>query len=141
VARVDKTIVVDVPIQKAYDQWTAFEDFPNFMDGVVEVKRIDDDELRWVTRQGNRRSESRVRIVRRVLNRILAWESESNDGNSGAVLFRSVEPEKTEVQLHLEYVAGDVREQLGDARDAVQRRVETNLRRFKDFVEARRDIA
>jgi len=141
VARVDKSIVVDVPIEKAYDQWTTFEDFPHFMDGVVEVKRIDGELLSWVTGREGRRRKSQVRIVRRVLNKVLAWESESEDGNNGTVVFRSVAPEKTEVQLHLEYVAGNVREQLGAARGAVQRRIEGNLQRFKDYVEARRDTA
>jgi uncharacterized membrane protein len=72
-----------------------------------------------------------------VLNRVLAWESESEDGNNGTVVFRSVAEEQTEVQLHLDYAAGNVREQLGDARGDVQRRIEGNLKRFKEFVEAR----
>jgi uncharacterized membrane protein len=107
------------------------------MEGVEEVRRVDNELLSWVTTLAGERHESQVRIVRRVANKVLAWESESDDGNNGTVVFRAVGTEKTEVQLHLDYGAGNVREQLGDTRGVVSRRIDGNLRRFKDFVEAR----
>jgi uncharacterized membrane protein len=137
VARVDKTIEVNVPLGTAFSQWTAFEDFPHFMEGVEQVRRLDDDLLSWVTTLGGERHESQVRIVRRVPNKVLAWESESEDGNNGTVVFRAVGTEKTEVQLHLDYAADNVRDQLGDSRGVVSRRIDGNLSRFKDFVEAK----
>ena len=136
-ARVDKTIEVNVPLGAAYGQWIAFEDYPHFMEGVEQVRCLDGDLLSWVTTVAGERHESQVRIVRRVANKVLAWESQSEDGNNGTVVFRAVGNEKTEVQLHLDYAGANVRDQLGDSRGVVSRRIDSNLKRFKDFVEAK----
>ncbi len=45
---VEKKIVVNVPVGTAYSQWTRFEEFPHFMDGVESVTRLSDDRLKWI---------------------------------------------------------------------------------------------
>jgi uncharacterized membrane protein len=43
----EKSIVVDAPIRQVYNQWTQFEEFPLFMEGVDEVRQLDDKRLHW----------------------------------------------------------------------------------------------
>ena len=135
-AKVEKSIEVNAPVSAAYIHWTRFEEFPRFMEGIAEVRRIDDARLFWVAEIGGQRKEWYARITRQTRDEVIAWESESGAVNSGIVSFRPSEPGKTEVVLHMEYEPEDAKERAGDVLGVVSRRVEGDLLRFKEFVES-----
>jgi uncharacterized membrane protein len=137
VARIDKTIEVEVPVRTAYNQWTQFEEFPRFMEGVQEVRQLADERLFWAAEISGQRKEWYARITRQVPDEVLAWESEGGTANGGTVIFRPKDAGKTEIELHMDYQPEDFKEQVGDTLGFVSRRVEGDLKRFKEFIEAR----
>ncbi len=136
-ANVDTKITVDVPLQTAYNQWTQFEEFPRFMEGVKEVQQLSDERLFWTAEVGGEQKEWYAHITRQVPNEVLAWESEGGVVNSGTVIFKEPESGKTEIELHMEYEPEDFKEKAGDALGFVSRRVTADMKRFKEFIEAR----
>jgi hypothetical protein len=134
---VDKKIEVEVPVETVYDQWTQFEDFPQFMAGIREVHQLSEERLHWVAEVGGARKEWYARITRQVPDEVLAWESEGGATNSGTIIFRSVDPARTEIEVHLDYDPVDIKERAGGMLGVVSRRVKDDLERFKEFVEVR----
>ena len=134
---VQKSIEVNVPVHTAYNQWTQFEEFPHFMDGIKEVQQIDDARLFWVAEVGGERKEWFARITRQVPDQVVAWQSEGGSPNSGLVSFHAEGTDKTEIEVHMEYEPTDFKEQAGGALGVASRRVEGDLKRFKEFIEAR----
>lgn len=136
-AKVDTKVTVDVPLETAYNQWTQFEDFPRFMEGVQEVQQLSDERLFWAAEIGGEHKEWYARILRQVPNEVLAWESEGGVVNSGTVIFKPEGADKTEIELHMEYEPEDFKEKAGDFLGFVSRRVTADMKRFKEFIEAR----
>jgi len=136
-AEVDKTIEVNVPLSTAYNQWTQFEEFPRFMEGIEEVHQKSPESLHWVANVGGERKEWDARITRQVPDQVVAWESESGTLNSGTIVFKSIDSGKTEVGVHMSYEPEDLKEQAGAALGVISRRVEGDLKRFKEFIEER----
>jgi len=137
-ATVEKKIEVEVPVQTAYNQWTQFEEFPRFMEGVKEVRQLDNSRLYWAAEIGGERKEWYARITRQVPDQVVAWESEGGTINSGIVSFHPSEGMKTEVELHMEYEPESAKEKAGDVLGFVSRKVESDLKHFKEFIETRR---
>jgi hypothetical protein len=136
-ATVEKRIEVGVPVETAYNQWTQFEEFPQFMEGVKEVRQIQPDRLFWAAEIAGQRKEWFAQITRQVPDEVIAWRSEGGTTNSGVVTFRQTQPDTTEVQLLIEYEPSDFKEQIGDVLGLVSNRVEGDLNRFKEFIESR----
>jgi uncharacterized membrane protein len=136
-ATVDKTIEVNVPVSTAYNQWTQFEEFPRFMEGIQEVQQLSDERLFWAAEVGGERKEWYARITRQVPDEVLAWESEGGTMNDGTVIFKPTDDGKTEIELHMSYDPESFKEQVGGALGVVSRRVEGDLKRFKEFIEER----
>lgn len=136
-ARVEKEIEVNVPVRTAYNQWTQFEDFPHFMEGVEEVHQLDDRRLHWRARVGGRDEEWEAEIVDQVPDRRIAWRATTGAENAGAVLFEPVGDSRTKVTLRLKYEPAGVTEKVGDLLGLVSNRVEGDLERFKNFIEER----
>jgi uncharacterized membrane protein len=136
-ARVDKTIEVSVPIGTAYNQWTQFEEFPRFMEGVQYVHQVEGERLFWIAEVGGELKEWFAHITEQVPDQVISWESESGTVNSGTVTFRPLAEDRTQIELHMEYDPEDFKEKLGGALGFVSRRVEADLQRFKDFIEER----
>ena len=128
---IEKSIVVDAPLRQVYNQWTQFEEFPLFMEGVDEVRQLDDKRLHWRATIGGVEKEWHADIVDQVPDRRIAWKNLRGAENAGAVLFESV-PEGTKVTLKLTYEPEGARENVGDALGFVSRRVEGDLDRFKN---------
>jgi hypothetical protein len=122
-ARVEKSIEVHVPLETAYNQWTQFEEFPRFMEGIQEVRQLDDSRLFWAAEVGGERKEWYARITRQV--RTVTFHPKADDSMT------------TEIQVQMEYEPEDTKEQVGDALGMVSRRVEGDLKRFKEFIESR----
>jgi uncharacterized membrane protein len=136
-SRVEQKIEVDVPVRVAYDQWTQFESFPRFMDGVVRVIQGDDRTLVfWVT-VGGQRKEWTAEIVDQTPDRRVAWKSIQGTENAGAVMFEPHGPTTTQVTLVIDAEPDGIIERMGDAAGFLDRRVSGDLRRFKDFIEGR----
>jgi uncharacterized membrane protein len=136
-ARVEKSIEIDRPVRMVYDQWTQFEDFPRFMEGVEEVHQIDDETLHWIAKVAGKREEWEAQIVQQVPDQTIAWRHTAGAINSGVVLFTPLDGDRCRVTLALEYDPQGFVEKVGDALGFVSRRVEGDLERFKKFVEER----
>lgn len=136
-ATIEKSIDVEVPVSTAYNQWTQFEEFPRFMEGVESVRQLDDTHLHWVANVAGRRKEWDARITEQLPDKRIAWRSESGAGNAGAVTFHRLSDDETRVMLQIDYDPEDVVESVGDTLGFVSRRVEGDLERFKAFLESR----
>jgi uncharacterized membrane protein len=136
-AKVDSTVEVDVPVQTAYNQWTQFEEFPRFMEGVKEVRQLDDERLYWSAELGGEKKEWYAVITRQVPDQVLAWESEGGARNDGTVVFKPIDGGRTEIELHINYEPEGMKEDVGSAVGIVSRRVKGDLDRFKEFIETR----
>jgi uncharacterized membrane protein len=136
-AKVEHSIEVDVPVSTAYNQWTQFEEFPRFMEGVKSVEQLSDERLHWVAEIGGKTKDWTARITRQVPDQVISWVSEGGNTNNGTVIFRHGGEGRTEVELHIEFMPEDFQEQVGGALGFVSRRVEADLKRFKEFIEER----
>jgi uncharacterized membrane protein len=134
-ARVERSIDVAAPVRAVYDQWTQFEEFPRFMEGVVEVDQIDDTHLRWVAEIGGQRREWRAEIQEQRPDERIAWASTDGARNGGVVTFHPLQDDMTRVMLQLEYDPETVVEKAGDAMGMVERRATADLERFREFIE------
>ncbi|GAA1813965.1 SRPBCC family protein [Nesterenkonia flava] len=134
--KVEKSIVVEVPLSTAYNQWTQFEDFPHFMGGVSSVRQLDDKRLEWVAEIGGVRREWKAEILEQVPDQKIAWTTTEGAQNSGVVTFNAAGPESTEVHLVLEYDPEGWVEKAGDKLNVVDNRAEKDLERFKELIES-----
>ena len=133
--KVDQSVVVNVPVRTAYNQWTQFEEFPHFMGGISEVRQLDDVNLHWVAEIGGVRREWKARILEQVPDEKVAWAATEGATNAGAVYFSPAGEGGTVVRLELEYEPEGVAESLADRAGLVTRRVEADLEKFKSFIE------
>ncbi len=136
-ARVEKGIEIDRPLRMVYDQWTQFEEFPRFMEGVEEVQQLDDRHLKWRARIAGKVEEWEAEIVQQIPDQTIAWRHTRGAVNGGVVVFRPLDAERTHLTLAIEYDPKGVVEKVGDVLGVVSRRVEGDLERFKRFVEER----
>lgn len=136
-AKIEKDIVVDVPVEAAYNQWTQFESFPEFMEGVKEVVQLDEKRLRWSAEIAGKDEEWEAEITEQVPNRHIAWRSVTGAMNAGSVRFQPAGDGKTKVSLELMYEPRDAAEKVGDALGFLERQVSADLERFKKFIESR----
>ena len=135
---VEKSILVNVPVSAAYNQWTQFEDFPQFMDGIKSVTQLSDDRLEWVAEIAGVRRQWEARIIEQVPDRKVAWAATTGATNAGAVTFEDVGGGQTSVHLSLEYEPEGLLEKIGDKLNVVENQAEGDLDRFKAFIESER---
>ena len=138
---IERSIDLDVPVQVAYQRWTRFEEFPRFMEGVEEVRRLDAKRLHWVATIGGTRKEWDAQITEEVPNERIAWRSEAGECTAGLVTFQPLGNNRTRITVRLEYEPQGVKETVGDWLGLVSRRVEHDLERFKAYVEGRGQAA
>ena len=136
-AMVEESIEVDVPVTTAYNQWTQFEEFPQFMEGVESVTQMDDTHLRWAAEIAGKREEWEAEITDQQPDQRVAWRSTAGRGNSGVVTFQPIDQGRTRVNVQMTYEAEGLTEKLGGAVGADSRRVQGDLERFKQFIESR----
>jgi uncharacterized membrane protein len=134
---VEKCIEVEAPLSMVYNQWTQFEEFPKFMHGVEEVKQMGDKRLRWRAEIAGKVVEWDAEIFEQIPDRRVAWRSTSGPLNSGMVNFEPLGPNRTKVWLKINYKPDGAIEKIGSALGVVSQRVEGDLERFKEFIEAR----
>lgn len=136
-ALIEKSVEVQVPVRTAYNQWTQFEDFPRFMEGVEEVRQMGDQRLHWKARIGGKSREWDAEIREQVPDEKVIWRATEGAGNAGIVTFDSLGPDLTRVHLEMSYDPEGFSENVGDMLGFVTRRVQGDLERFKAFIEAR----
>ncbi len=134
---VQDSIEIDVPISTAYNQWTQFETFPNFMKDVEEVRQVDDTHLHWRANIAGKPVEWDSEITTQIPDRRISWRSTSGPPNSGAVTFDRVSANRTRVTLRMSYRAPGIAEKVGDALGVVRAELSGNLHRFADFIQGR----
>lgn len=134
-ATIKKTIEVDVPVRTAYDRWTRFESFPEFMEGIKEVRQLDDKSLFWHAEIAGKDVEWEADITEQVPDVRIAWKSRTGKPNAGVVDFHRLEDNKTQVALQMDYETEGITETVGDALGFTGHRVEADLERFKNLVE------
>jgi uncharacterized membrane protein len=134
---IEQSIDVNVPVRTAYNQWTQFEEFPTFMEGVEEVRQIDDTRLHWRTKVGGREKEFDATITEQRPDERIAWRASQGADQAGVVTFHRVEDDRTRIMLQLEAEPEGAVEKAGDALGVLKRRVKGDLERFKELIEAR----
>ena len=136
-ARVEESIEVNVPLSTAYNQWTQFEEFPKFMEGVESVTQADDTHLRWVAEIGGQRHQWEAEITEQKPDQRIAWRALDGHYNSGTVIFESIDGGRTRITVVMEHETEGIVETLGSALGADSRQVKGDLERFKELIEAR----
>ena len=134
---IEKSIELNVPVRTAYNQWTQFEEFPKFMEGVREVTQIDDKRLQWKANFAGKDEEWNSEITEQIPDERIAWTSRGGAMNSGVVTFHRLSNATSKLMLQLEYNPQGFVEKAGDAMGLVTLRVQRDLERFKIFIESR----
>jgi uncharacterized membrane protein len=133
---IEKSIEINVPVKSAYNQWTQFEEFPRFMEGVEQVRQLDDTHLHWVANVGGKKLDWNATITDQVPDKRIAWRADDRM-QSGIVTFDPLDQNRTVVRLRIDYEPEGIVEETGDKLGFVSRRVEGDLKRFKEFIESR----
>ena len=136
-ATFEGSIDVNVPVRTAYDQWTQFESFPQFMEGVEEVRQMSDTRLAWRAEIAGQTEEWEGEITEQLPDQRIAWTSVTGAKNAGVVTFHRLDDDTTRVMLQIDYEPETVVEHAGAALGVVGRRIQGDLQRFKEFIEAR----
>jgi uncharacterized membrane protein len=136
-ASIERSVEVNVPVRTAYNQWTQFETFPQFMEGVESVRQLDDKRLHWRANVGGKIKEWDAEITEQRPDERIAWTSRGGAHNAGVVTFHYLADGRSKVMLQLDYDPQGLVENVGDAVGVVSTRVKGDLQRFNEFVELR----
>ena len=136
-ASVTKSIDVGVPVSTAYNQWTQFESFPNFMDGVEQIKQLDDRNLHWKVKIGGQAREFDAEITEQHPEERIAWKSTDGKTHAGVVTFHKLAADETRVTVQLDWEPEGLVEKTGAIAGIDDHQVSRDLNRFKAFIENR----
>jgi uncharacterized membrane protein len=132
-----ESVEVNVPVRTAYDQWTQFETFPKFMEGVKEVRQLDDRNLEWVADVAGKEKRWKAKITEQEPDQRIAWTSTEGAHNAGVVTFHRLADSQSRVTLQLDVEPEGPVETAGAALGVVRHRVKGDMERFKEFIESR----
>jgi uncharacterized membrane protein len=133
---IKKSIDVNVPARTAYNRWTQFEEFPRFMDSVLEVRQLNDKHLHWRTNIGGKEKDFDAEITEQIPDKRIAWRSRSGALNAG-VTFHALNDQSSRIMFQMEYETEGVLEKSRDTLGLPSRRIEGDLKRFKEYIEAK----
>lgn len=137
-SKVEESIEVEVPVRTAYNQWTQFETFPHFMEGVERIDQRTDTMTHWVTKVGGTQREFEAEITEQIPDERVAWTTLGGEvKQAGVVTFHRLDDSKTKVMLQLDYEPDGFTETVGDKLGFVKRQITGDLKRFKEYIEAR----
>ena len=128
----EESIEVDAPLSRTYNQWTQFEEFPRFMEGVGSVTQLDDRRLHWVAEVLGQRREWDAEITEQRPDERIAWTSRSGATNAGVVTFHRISDDVTRVMLQLEFEPEGAMEKAADLAGTVKRQVRADLREWQE---------
>ncbi len=132
-----QSIQIDLPVRTVYNQWTQFEDFPHFMEGVEKVNQIDDVNLHWVAEILGQHREWDAKITEQIPDERVAWTNTDGTTNAGVVTFHRIDDNTTKIMLQMEFDPDGFAEKAADALGLVKSRTKGDLERFKTFIEER----
>ncbi|HVV10205.1 SRPBCC family protein [Amycolatopsis sp.] len=132
---ITETVDVAVPVRTAYNQWTQFESFPSFMEGVQEIRQLDATHLHWVTRIGGVQREFDATITEQHPDERVAWRSENGPDHGGVITFHRLGEGTTRVTAQMDIDPEGFAENAADKLGVLDRRVSGDLKRFKEFIE------
>lgn len=135
-ATVTSDIDIEAPISTVYNQWTQFEEFPAFMDGVEQIEQGDDETLHWRVSIGGVDREFDARITEQHPDERIAWQSTSGPQQAGVVTFHRLDDEHTRVRLQLEWQPEGLTENVGAVLQLDDAQVASDLREFKRLIES-----
>jgi len=136
-SNIEQSVDVNVPVHTAYNQWTQFEEFPRFMEGIEEIRQLNDKRLHWRANVGGKEKEWDAVITEQIPDQCIAWKNTTGAKNAGVVTFHRINDKTTRVMLQLEYDPEGIIENVGDVIGVVSARVRGDLERFKKFIEER----
>jgi uncharacterized membrane protein len=134
---VEETVDVDVPVSTAYNQWTQFESFPEFMSGVESVTQLTDTTSHWVTKIAGVKREFDTEIVEQEPDERIAWRSVDGKSHAGVVTFTPLDANHTRVTVRFEWAPETFAEKAGAALNIDDLQVKADLQKFKKFIESR----
>jgi uncharacterized membrane protein len=134
---ITEEVEVGAPLSSVYNQWTQFEDFPAFMEGVETVEQLDDTRLRWVAKVAGKRAEWEAKILHQDPDQRIGWQSTDGKQTMGVVTFDSIGGDRTRIRLTMTYVPEGPLERAGSAVGLDTRRIRGDLQRFKELIEGR----
>ena len=126
---------VAVPVNKAYEAWTKWEEWPNFMHRVLEVSEEDDNKIHVSEKIWFWTREWDGEITEQRKNDRIAWKTESGMKHSGVVSFHKIDDNLTRVMVDMDFLPTGVVEKMASGMRFVKRAVEADLARFKAYVE------
>ena len=137
--KVEDSIEVQVPVQQAYNQWTQFEEFPKFMDGIQSVQQLDETHVQWVAEIRGESREWTTEITEQQPDETIAWKTiEGEVKNDGRVTFERVGANQTRVNVQMDVESESATENVaGDLLGVVKDQVHGDLERFKQLIENR----
>ena len=135
-ASIETSIEVNVPVSSAYNQWTQFEQFPHFMEGVQEIRQLDDKRLHWKAQIAGKETEWEAEITEQLPDERIAWKATSGQKNDGVVTFHRLSETTSKVMLQIDSEPQGLAETIGDKLGFLSARVEGDLKRFKEYVES-----
>ena len=134
---VTESIDVEVPVHTAYNQWTQFETFPHFMNGVEEITQITETRNHWKTKIAGVEREFDTEITEQHPDERVAWKSVDGKDHAGVVTFHRLSDTKTKVTVQMDWETEGLVEKVGAAIGADDRQIKADLKRFKEFIESR----
>jgi len=137
VSTVTEYIDVDVPVRAAYNQWTQFEEFPQFMSGVTEIRQLDPTTTHWKTDIDGVKREFDAKITEQLPDERVAWKATEGTKQAGVVTFHRLAETQTRVTVQMDFEPDGVVEQAGDKLGFLDRQVKGDLKKFKSFIESR----
>ncbi|GGZ00565.1 SRPBCC family protein [Streptomyces poonensis] len=137
-SQVEESVEVGVPVRTAYNQWTQFESFPEFMSGVERIEQRTDTLTHWVTNVDGVRREFDAEITEQIPDERVAWTTVGGQARqAGVVTFHHLDEGHTKVMLQMDFDPQGVTETVGDKLGFVKRQAKGDLERFKTFIEKR----
>lgn len=134
---ITESVDVKVPVNTAYNQWTQFETFPAFMEGVEDVHQVDNTHMHWVTNIGGVTREFDATITEQHPDERVAWKSDSGPTHAGVITFHRLNDDTTRVTAQMDLDPEGFAEKAADKLGVLNRRVKGDMQRFKDFIEHR----
>jgi uncharacterized membrane protein len=134
---IEESIEINVPVTIAYNQWTQFEEFSRFMEGVEQVRQLDDTHLRWTAEFGGKRHEWTAEITEQHPDERVAWKSLDGKTNAGVVTFHRLSDDRTKVMVQMDWQPEGIAEKAGELIGLDNRRIRGDLERFKELIENR----
>ncbi|MEU8678685.1 SRPBCC family protein [Streptomyces sp. NPDC048560] len=137
-SKVEESVEVDVAVRTAYNQWTQFETFPHFLDGVERIEQRTDTMTHWVAKIGGVTKEFDAEITEQIPDERVAWTTLGGEvRQAGVVTFHRLDDVRTKVMLQLDYDPDGFAETVGDKLGFVKRQITGDLKRFKSYIEDR----